>query len=156
MIIRRADFSPCRTWRYSLSRIWADQFPIAMFLGLNPSTADEFQDDPTVRRCMRFAESWGYGGIILGNLFAYQATDPRQLKSAIDPVVPDNECWLTGLAEKATMVIAAWGASGGLMGRDKVVTSLLEEIHCLGLTTDGRPRHPLYLRSDTKPVKLQV
>ena len=54
------------------------------------------------------------------------------------------------------MVIAAWGASGGLMGRDKVVTSLLEEIHCLGLTTDGRPRHPLYLRSDTKPVKLQV
>jgi hypothetical protein len=122
-----------------------------MFVGLNPSTADEIQDDPTARKCMRFAESWGYGGIIVANLFACRATDPRKLKVVNDPVGPDNDEWLIKLAKKAEIVIAAWGAYGGFMGRDSVVMDLLGEIHCLGLTKDGRPRHPLYLMAGCQP-----
>jgi hypothetical protein len=123
-----------------------------MFVGLNPSTADEIQDDPTARKCMRFAESWGYGGIILANLFAYRATHPKKLKVVSDPVGPDNDHWLIKLAKKAEIIVAAWGAYGGFMGRDSVVLDLLGEVYCLGLTKERRPRHPLYLRSDCRPV----
>jgi hypothetical protein len=151
MTIRHAEFSPCRTWRYSLSRMWTPGAPLAMFVGLNPSAADEIQDDPTARKCMRFAESYGYGGIILANLFAYWATDPRKLKVARNPVGPDNDHWLTRLADEARIIIAAWGACGSFMGRDCVVMDLLGEVHCLGFTKEGRPRHPLYLKSDCRP-----
>ena len=124
---------------------------MAMFVGLNPSTADKIKDDPTARKCMRFAESWGYGGIILANLFAYRATDRRKLKVASDPVGPDNDPWLTRLADEAGIIIAAWGVHGGFMGRDQVVMDLLGEVHSLGLTKEGKPRHPLYLKSDGRP-----
>ena len=95
-----------------------------MFVGLNPSTADEIKDDPTSRKCMRFAQSWGYGGIILANLFAYRATDPRELKGVSDPVGPENDHWLNRLADEAGIVIAAWGIHGGFMRRDSVVMDL--------------------------------
>ncbi|MHC1745181.1 MAG: DUF1643 domain-containing protein [Syntrophobacteraceae bacterium] len=127
-----------------------------MFVGLNPSTADELTDDPTVRGCMRFAESWGFGGIILAILFAYRRTDPRSFKSAADPVGPENDFWTGRLASEAHIVIAAWGVRGGVRERDKAATRLLGESHCLGLTKHGRPRHPQSLRSDCKPVKLAV
>jgi hypothetical protein len=152
MIIRNAEFSPCRTWRYALRRIRAPEAPSVMFVGLNPSTADEIRDDPTARKCIRFAESWDYGGIILANLFAYRATDPRELKVVSDPVGPDNDHWLTRLAGEATIVIAAWGVYGGFIRRDSVVMDLLGDVRCLGLTKDGKPRHPLYLKSDCRPV----
>ena len=83
---RHAVFSPCRTYRYALSRVWAADKPYALFIGLNPSTADETLDDPTIRRCIDFAKRWGYGGLVMANLFAYRATDPAVMKRAAEPV----------------------------------------------------------------------
>ena len=81
---RHAVFSPCRTYRYALSRVWAADKPYALFIGLNPSTADETLDDPTIRRCIDFAKRWGYGGLVMANLFAYRATEPSEMKAATD------------------------------------------------------------------------
>ncbi|WP_368188730.1 DUF1643 domain-containing protein [Aeromonas sp. R7-3] len=85
---RHAVFSPCRTYRYALSRVWATDKPYALFIGLNPSTADETLDDPTIRRCIDFAKRRGYGGLVMANLFAYRATDPEVMKRAAEPRHP--------------------------------------------------------------------
>lgn len=145
-----ARFSPCRTWRYELWRRWGHA-PVAAFIGLNPSTADETQDDPTIRRCIGFAKRWGYGGLVMLNLFAYRSTDPRGLKVAADPVGPENDETLLRVTAEAGCVIAAWGAHGALFGRDAAVRRLLAHLTLdhLGLTKAGHPRHPLYLARST-------
>ena len=102
-----AVFSDCRNYRYALWRIWDDAKPYAMFIGLNPSTADETEDDPTIRRCMNFAKDWGYGGLCMTNLFAYRATIPANMMSAADPVGAENNAWLANLAENAGVIVAA-------------------------------------------------
>lgn len=151
-----ADFSPCRTWRYKLWRQW-DKEPPVMFLMLNPSTADETKNDPTVERCQRYAEAWGHGGLIVTNLFAYRSTDPAKLKRCDDPIGPDNDTYLLRCAGEASRIVCAWGIHGSLMGRDVEVTRLLRnfghELHYLKLTAGGAPGHPLYLRKDLEPVK---
>lgn len=149
---RGAQFSPCRTWRYALWRTWSDGDGHVMFIGLNPSTADETNDDPTVRRCIGFARAWGYGGIYMLNLFAFRATDPRSMKAAPAPIGPENNRFLRMYYEEAGIAIAAWGAHGAFMRRDELVALLLPQLHCLGTTKDGHPRHPLYLRSTERPV----
>ena len=130
------------------------------FIGLNPSTADEETDDPTVRRCINFARNWRYGGCVLTNLFAFRATNPKELRTAADPVGPDNNLFLTTNAERASLVIAAWGVHGRYMQRDARVLRMLSKadvpLHCLGLTKAGHPRHPLYLRAHTKPIPYSV
>ena len=146
---RSAVFSPCRTYRYSLGRIWNRKLPTVMFVGLNPSTADEQEDDPTVRRCIGFAQKWNSGGLILVNLFAYRSTDPLGLLEADDPVGPENDKRILAGANDAERVVVAWGTKGGLLGRDQYVLSLFPGAHCLGVTKDGYPKHPLYLASDT-------
>ena len=90
-IVQSADFSACGTYRYALRRIWLPAAPQVLFIGLNPSTADEKSDDPTIRRCLGFARSWGYGGLIVANLFAYRATAPSALREARDPIGPLND-----------------------------------------------------------------
>src|SRR5271157_168450 len=85
-----ATFSLCRTWRYKLWRRWSAAVPMVTFIGLNPSTADEINDDPTVRRCLGFARRWGFGGMSMLNVFAYRSTNPRALRAATDPVGPRN------------------------------------------------------------------
>lgn len=149
-----ATFSRCRTWRYSLSRHWDPELKAVAFVGLNPSTADETADDPTIRRCTRFARDWGYGGLVMLNLFAYRATDPRDMKAAADPVGPENDTYLQRCAERAGIVVAAWGAHGDYQGRaqDVVDRGLLGSFTVLGLTKDGHPRHPLYMRADCRPL----
>lgn len=148
-----AHFSPCRTWRYALWRRWASS-PPAMFVGLNPSTADETQDDPTIRRCIRFARDWGYGGLVMTNLFAFRSTDPRQLNTAEDPIGPANDAALVAAAASAGVVVAAWGVHGTHNGRaqDVIDRGLLGSFTVLGLTADGHPRHPLYMRADCRPL----
>lgn len=116
-----------------------------MFVGLNPSTADETRDDPTIRRCMAFAKAWGYGGLCMTNLFSFRATDPKDMKAAADPVGPENDAHLLALAEGAGVIIAAWGANGTHKGRDKDVRKLLPTLYCLAMTKGGHPGHPLYL-----------
>ena len=147
-----AMFSPCRTYRYTLWRIWSEVEPVVAFVGLNPSTADESVDDPTIRRCIGFAESWGYGGLVMLNLFAYRATDPNVMKRVADPVGPDNDGYLCSQSNMCGRIIAAWGVHGLHRGRANRVRLMIDNLHHLGLTKGGHPKHPLYLRGDTKPT----
>jgi hypothetical protein len=149
-MLRSAAFSPCRRYRYSLSRVWNPKLPSVMFVGLNPSTADEREDDPTVRRCVGFARKWNFGGLILVNLFAYRSTDPASLLQADDPVGPENDEHILASARAAERVVLAWGAKGSLFDRDQHVLSLLPGAHCLGFTKEGYPKHPLYLAGNTR------
>jgi len=139
-------------YRYELRRRWADG-PAVLFVGLNPSTADGDHDDPTVRRCIRFASRLGCGELLIGNLYGWRATDPRALRGVDDPVGPANDEHLVAMAGRSRYVLAAWGATEGpLMGRPWEVSRLLCEItsavFCLGTTRYGHPRHPVRLRAD--------
>ncbi len=145
----RCVFSPCRTYRYLLTRSWGELFQVprrlVMFIGLNPSTADEEQDDPTIRRCIGFAKDWGFAGLVMGNLFAFRATDPRDMLAAEDPVGPENDQHLLEASLVVSLVVAAWGVRGAHRGRGDEVAGLIPDLSALGLTKDGHPRHPLYL-----------
>ena len=136
-------------YRYSLWRRWSTAAApgSVLFVMLNPSTADAYADDPTIRRCMGFARSWGYGGIMVGNLFAFRAADPR------------NDVVLGNLARAADLIVCAWGAHRMVTRRAPAVIELLRRIghpHYLELTATGEPRHPLYLRADLSPVPWMV
>jgi len=155
---RQTVLSADRRYRYVLWREWGDlddASPYALFVGLNPSTADETNDDPTIRRCRRFAQDLGYGALCMVNLFAWRATSPKDMKAAPDPVGPENDRWLASLSREAGITIAAWGVHGAHLGRDMAVLPLLQEPHCLGQTAGGQPKHPLYLRADTRPFPLR-
>lgn len=145
-------FSPCRTWRYTLPRVWEPERPACIIIGLNPSTADEVQDDPTIRRCVGFAQREGCGRLIMLNLFAFRATDPKVMKAAADPVGPDNDLHLMQetTAPGTRLVIAAWGTHGKFRGRGGKVKWLLRTVpmYALNVTKDGHPGHPLYLPAD--------
>lgn len=142
-----------RDYRYALWRIWDWSNGYAMFIGLNPSTADETVNDPTIRRCHRFALDWGYGGLVMCNLFAWRATKPRVMQRADEPIGPDNDAWLAFLAQGAEIVIAAWGVKGGFMERDREVCELGFQLYCLDLTREGAPRHPLYAPANLRPTR---
>lgn len=146
-----ADFSPCRRYRYTLWRQWLGGTGYVMFIGLNPSTADEVQDDPTVRRCINYAKAWGYGSLCMTNIFAWRATDPRDMKAQDDPVGPENDMHLRECANHASIVIAAWGTHGAHMNRGAQVRAMLPELKCLRLTKHGYPAHPLYLPKTLTP-----
>ena len=137
-------FNADRTHRYLLVRRWGSG-PLLPWVMLNPSKANAFVNDPTVTRVIGFARRWGYGGIAILNLFAYQATDPRELLTAPDPVGLYNDLFI---AEHATgAVVAAWGTHGRLHSRDDAVarqmTAAGAALYCLGVTKDGYPKHPL-------------
>ncbi len=156
-VLKMARLSPCGTYRYSLNRRWDIGRPRVGWIMLNPSTADAEVDDPTIRRCMGFARSWGYGGIVVRNLYALRATDPRELRKHSDPIGPDN---LLDECASDPLTIAAWGAHGAWRDRGNSVRSLLNRIgiplYHLGLTKDGHPRHPLYLKADLQPTLWEV
>ena len=124
---------------------------MVMFVGLNPSTADESKNDPTIRRCIRFATDWGFGGLFMMNAYAFRATDPAVMKMASDPVGPDNDAFLREYATKSKLVVAAWGVHCSDDRELAVLDSVDQSVHCLGTTKAGKPRHPLYIRSDTEP-----
>jgi hypothetical protein len=145
--------APFFPYRYTLWRIWQADGPQLAFVGLNPSTADETVDDPTIRRCIDFAKQWGYGSLCMLNLFAFRATDPKVMKLTIDPVGPENDKYLLQTAEKCRMTVAAWGIHGVYRQRAKKVIKLLPPLWCLGVTDDGHPRHPLYMRKDSQLLR---
>ena len=146
----QAEISACGTYRYALWRRWAPAGPGVLFIGLNPSTADAATDDPTLRRCMGYARSWGFGWVSVGNLFGLRSTDPGALRLARDPVGPGCDVWLGRLLAEADLVVAAWGARGGLLGRDREILGMIEAPHCLAVTKDGHPGHPLRLPRDAR------
>lgn len=150
-----AGFSGCRTWRYWLSRRWGGGDALVV-IGLNPSTADETEDDPTIRRCIGYGRAWGFGKLVMLNLFAYRATDPKEMKKAADPIGSFNDATLRSYARDAGMILAAWGAHGDFKGRGDIVRRMLSDrpLYCLGVTNAGQPKHPLYLRADLQPERL--
>lgn len=139
-------------YRYSLTRVWDDKLPKVMFIGLNPSTADALEDDPTLRRCIHYAQDWGYGGLIMANLFAYRATRPKDMKKSDDPVGPKNDQYLIEISNSVALKIACWGNDGHFKKRSTVVKKMINALHCLKLNRSGEPTHPLYLKKELKPI----
>ena len=146
-----ATFSPCRRWRYRLWRRWDASKPVANFLMLNPSTADEFKLDPTCSRARDYAERWGYGALVVTNVFGFRSTNPLLMKKARDPVGPGNDAAIVRAAHEAALVVCAWGNHGRLGDRSSYVSDLLKKnkirSHALRLNANGEPAHPLYLPS---------
>jgi hypothetical protein len=145
-----AQFSDCRKWRYLLWRRWDRRRPVANFLMLNPSTADEVKLDPTCARARAYAEAWGYGALIVTNVFGWRSTDPQALKRVKDPVGNGNDAAILRAARESDLVVCAWGNHG--VDRSRQVRELLAGIplHVLKLTGAGQPGHPLYLRKTLK------
>lgn len=147
---------PVPIYRYALWRAWRPgNRGRALFVMLNPSTADEVTDDATIRRCRGYAKAWGYDGLTVCNLYAYRATDPRRLTHVADPIGPENEAVLESHARSAGLVVCAWGGAGSARGT-LVAKRLLDWAHgplyALAWTKHGAPRHPLYLGSHIRPL----
>lgn len=144
------------TYRYSLWREWDQDRLKLVFIMLNPSKADADIDDPTLRRCINFAKSWGCGGLLVVNLFAYRSAIPLELRHVSDPVGKANDRYLKRAIKSADKVVVAWGNNGKLMQRDRIVLELLSkhniQPYCLGITQGGHPRHPLYVKCCTQPI----
>lgn len=148
-----ATFSPCRKYRYDLWRVWNTNKPFCLFIGLNPSSATETIDDPTIRRCIQYSKDWNYGALCMTNLFAFRATLPKDMKAQQDPIGPDNDKILKERAASAGIVIAAWGKDGKYLNRDEEVIKNLPIIYCLKQNKDKTPAHPLYLKKDLMPYR---
>ena len=146
-----AILSEDRKYRYILSRIWDEAKPTVLFIGLNPSTADETTDDPTIRRCINFAKSWGYGGILMANLFAFRSTNPQELYTEQDPIGIANDFYLKEYSDKSKLTIACWGNHGNFINRSEEVCKLVNSLYCLDINKSGEPKHPLYVKHNTAP-----
>ncbi|HEY9627402.1 MAG TPA: DUF1643 domain-containing protein [Coleofasciculaceae cyanobacterium] len=149
-----AIFDRTKTYRYSLWRSWDDDKPRVAFVMLNPSTADAESNDPTLRRCIGFAQTWGYGSLVVVNLFALRATHPAQLRQVRDPIGQECDRHILAAVSTADCTVVAWGNGGHLKGRDRIVQKLISReltgtAHCLGVNRSGQPRHPLYARADS-------
>lgn len=157
-VVSTAAYSPCEQYRYVLTRTWEQPGNMVAFIGLNPSTATEVQDDKTVRRCIGFAKSWGYGSMAMLNIFAYRATDPLVMKKVDDPVGEHNDAFIEKYIGIAELVVACYGSHCMHRGRFRQVKQLLDgkRVHHLGLTKDGHPKHPLYLRANLLPQEWRV
>ena len=144
-----AVYSDCERYRYALTRVWEPQGRRLSFVMLNPSTATEVQNDPTVERCERRARALGFGGFRVTNIFAWRDTDPKAMKASRDPIGPENDAAILHAADRADQVIAAWGTHGAHLKRGEQVRDLLlgsgHDLFHLGLSQQGFPRHPLYI-----------
>jgi hypothetical protein len=150
-----AQFSRCRRWRYLLWRQWDPALPVANFVMLNPSTADELKLDPSCTRARNYAARWGFGSVVVTNIFGWRATDPADMKAARDPVGRGNDAAIVRAAREADLVVCAWGNHGLYRGRSERVRQLLAgvRLHALRISGAGEPGHPLYLPSSLKPVR---
>jgi hypothetical protein len=150
-----AVFSSCRRWRYLLWRRWDEAKPVVNFLMLNPSTADELKLDPSCTRARLYAERWGYGALIVTNLFGWRATDPDAMKAVRDPVGRGNDRAILAAAREAAIVVCAWGNHGAHRERSRQVRRLLEkmDLHALRINGSGEPAHPLYLPGSLEPAR---
>ena len=161
---RSAVLSPCRRYRYELTRTWNAWNPDkAVFIGLNPSTADEMTDDPTIRKCIGFAKRWGCGGIVMLNLFAWRSTDPDALRDVADPIGPDTDAIIEQhVRNPRVRIIAAWGAHKmaqatplGVPRAEALLRRITDRRDVLALRVtkkSGAPEHPLYVPYDVVPT----
>ena len=150
-----AVYSDCEAYRYLLTRIWDPAGRKALFIMLNPSTATEVQNDPTVERCERRARALGFGAFRVTNIFAFRATDPKVMRAAPDPVGPANDAAIRDSVPWADRIICAWGTHGAHLNRGPAVEHLLRgteaPLYHLGLSKDGHPKHPLYIGYARQP-----
>lgn len=155
-----AVYSDCERYRYLLTRVWEPAGRKALFVMLNPSTATEVQNDPTVERCERRARTLGFGAFRVCNIFAWRDTDPRAMRAAADPVGAENDAAIAESCHWADQIVAAWGTHGAHLDRGPAVERLLRAtghpIYHLGLTKDGHPKHPLYIAYSQEPALWQV
>ncbi|WP_353473074.1 DUF1643 domain-containing protein [Salipiger sp. H15] len=149
----RALYSACGAYRYGLERAWGGAGgQMVLWIMLNPASADERCNDATLERCERRARAMGFGGMRVANLFAFRAGTPAKLRCAAAPVGPENDALLLRWHAQARMTLAGWGMHGAYLGRGAEIAARLEgEVHVLGLTRDGHPRHPLYLPYAAQP-----
>lgn len=147
-----AEFSDCRRYRYALWRIWDEAKAPAMFIGLNPSTANEGTNDPTIRRVIHFAKAWGHGGVYMLNCFPFVSTNPNDLRTEGNQALNDH--WLYKCAAKSSRIVFAWGAFSVVreLGRDVELKGMFPRAQALVINADGTPRHPLYVKGDMVPV----
>ena len=160
---KTAHLSKCRKYRYTLHRTWDNSKEKIVFIGVNPSTADETIDDATLTKCMNYAKAWGYGGLVMLNLFAYRATDPTVMKSARDPIGgSENDSFIKKYTDpkKISKVICAWGEHGKHLDRaNLVIKSHIHsdaKLYALKINKSGAPHHPLYLSNKVKPTIYKV
>lgn len=147
-----AWYSPCGAYRYGLRRVWDAGAGELLYVMLNPSTATEVQNDPTIERCQRRARALSFGGMRIANLFAYRATRPGDLRRADDPAGPENAALLEAWSTEAQVTLAAWGVHGALREAGPRMAPLLSgDVRHLGLTRAGHPRHPLYVAYSVRP-----
>lgn len=151
-----ARFDATGQYRYSLWRCWQPGGRRLAFIMLNPSTADAETNDPTIRRCIGFAQSWGYGSLEVVNLFAFRTPHPSQLSLVADPVGADCDAAILQAVERADCTVIAWGNGGRLQNRNRAVLGLINPlnrpVYCLGCNQSGQPSHPLYLKRTVQPV----
>ena len=151
-----AVYSDCEHYRYALTRVWDEAAKRITFVMLNPSTATEVQNDPTVERCERRARTLGYGAFRVTNIFAWRATDPKDMRAAADPIGPANDAAITEAAQWAGAAICAWGTHGAHLDRGPEVAEILKQtgvsLYHLGLSQAGHPKHPLYIGYKVQPM----
>ena len=157
---RNTVLSSCKKYRYQLWREWGvdktASSSYVVFVGLNPSTADESTDDPTLRRCIGFSQDWGYESLCMVNLFAYRTTNPKNLRTAKSPVGKRTNRFLLDAIDNADIVVAAWGNNGMFLDRDKEVMKMItRKTYCLGLTKYNQPKHPLYIQKKQSLIEFK-
>jgi hypothetical protein len=150
--------SACGRYRYTLERKWEVSPRFVLWLMLNPSTADATTNDATIRRCMRYAADWGFGGILVGNLYAYRATQPAELFTAADPVGPQNDTAILEMVTRSQMIVCAWGQRGPDPRRRWNVLRDLgvpnhRQVRALRINENGEPGHPLRLPLGARPIE---
>lgn len=153
-----AEFSACEVYRFALWRHWnwTTYDRVCTFVGLNPSTADERDDDPTIRRCTSFAKAWGFDGLYMLNLYGFRATDPRKMKAAAEPVGAGNDEAIARFANRSGMVVCAWGRHAKPERAADVLRLLTVPTFALRINNDGSPRHPLYVADGTAPIRFPL
>ena len=149
---KKAIISKDKIYRYKLSRTWDSTKPTILFIGLNPSIANENVDDPTITRCINFAKDWGYGTLLMANLFAFRSTYPKEIYLIDDSIGKDNDHYLLECVKQSDLIIACWGNNGTYMNREKVITELVPNLYCLQKNKNGTPHHPLRLPRNIDPV----
>lgn len=152
-----ALFSNDEKYRYILERVWNGAEKRILFIMLNPSTADAKKNDPTVKRCCDFAKMWGYGTIVVANLFAYRSTHPESLVTIDNPIGPENMEHIRKAMDSADTIVAAWGNNvlpnfhmHTVYAVNDYAKKIGKDIMCLGITDSGQPSHPLYIKADTR------
>ncbi len=157
--LKDAIFSPCKRYRYMLERSWSAQTSrksTVAFIGLNPSTADATTDDPTIRKCIAFAQAWQFKKLLMVNLFGWRATNPNELLQATNPVGRQNDQYLDEAVLRSALVVACWGEFGTIKSRSKNLRARYpRRLMCLRTNQSGEPTHPLYLPATLTPVKLR-